>query len=252
MAARTHTRFRTRALLGLGFVAALVLAACGAAGGGTGAAQTSTGKTAGGSAAAGVPAGMPTATSLKGWHVVVGSGGVGPQIDTTMGDPKGPSLQLPGDKSYVWADLKKPINSFSFDVNTQGLFDFIFGANSSTGAGYMFRIDTRGGTNYSGFAQLENWTNWDCPGQGSTSDPANTWIHVSVVIKGTNVTATETGPGGLNEVNTFNGATVGCTTMTDGTVLPSTLGNYKPLGNAFGFNGDGLGATSYTYIANFT
>ena len=252
MAARMQTRFRSRGLLGLGFAAALILAACGAAGGGTGAAQTN-GKTSGsGSAAAGgAPSGMPTSTSLKGWQSVPGSGGVGVQVDTTMGDPKGPSLQLPGDKSYIWADLKKPIDQFSFDVNTQGLFDFIFGA-SSTGQGYLFRIDTRGGSNYSGFAELEDWSDWSCPQTGSTSDPANTWIHVSLVIKGTNVTATETGPGGLNEVNTFNGSTDGCNTMSDGTVLPTTLGPYKPFGTAFGFQGDGLGATSYTYIANFT
>ena len=40
--------------------------------------------------------------------------------------------------------------------------------------------------------------------------------------------------------------------MSDGTVLPTTLGSYKPMGTAFGFEGDGLGATSYTWIANFT
>jgi hypothetical protein len=75
---------------------------------------------------------------------------------------------------------------------------------------------------------------------------------VVVAITGANVTATVTGPGGLKEVNTFNGETDACNTMSDGTVLPTTLGSYKPMGTAFGFEGDGLGATSYTWIANFT
>jgi len=232
--------------------ATLVVAACGSAPAG-GAPQTSS--SSGGSStsgAAGAPAGLPTATSLKGWTVSVGSAGVGPAIDATTGNPKPPSLMLPGDHSYVWADLKKPVNSFSFDVNTQGLFDFVFGASATTGQGYIFRIDTRGGTSYSGFAEMEDWADWDCPGAGSVTDPAGTWLHVALVIAGSNVTATVTGPGGLSEVNTFNGETDSCNTMADGTVLDATLGKYTPDGTAFGFEGDALSATSYTWIANFT
>ena len=218
------------------FAGALILAACGAAPGG--------GKAAAGKAAAsGVPAGMPTSTSLKGWHV--GKSGT-VALSTSTGDPKPPSLKLPGDgHSYVWADLGKPVDQFSFDVNTQGLFDFFFGANKS-GQGYIFRIDTRGGTNYSGFATSSSWTKWDCPQAGSTTDPAGAWLHVVISIKGTNVTATVTGTG-VKETVPFTGQVVGCTSS--GT--NKTLGAYKAMGNAFGFQGDGLGPTSYTWIANF-
>lgn len=237
-------RLRVGGLVGLGLAGVLVLAACGSAPGGGGKAAGS------GTATGGAPAGMPTATSLKGWKVGIGSGGTGPVIDSTVGTPKPPSLEIPGDKSYVWVDLKKAVNSFSFDANTQGLFDLFFGANDS-GQGLMFRIDTRGGTNYSGFAETEDWNDWECPMSGSTDLPANTWIHVVITIKGSDVTAVATPTGSAAENFDFNGTTAGCNTMADGTVLDTALSAYKPVGTAFGFQGDGLGATSETWIANF-
>ena len=219
---------------------ALLLAACGSAPGGGKAAQ-------GGTAPAGTVGGLTT-TSLKGWTPVAGSGGVGPVIDTTTGDPKPPSLEVPGDKSYLWADTKKALKSVSFDANTQGLFDFVFGANAS-GKGFMFRIDTRGGTNYSGFGETEDWADWDCPQSGSTDIPASTWVHVSLAFTSNDVKATVTWPGS-NETFDFNGQTDGCNTMSDGTTLDTNLSAYKPVGTAIGFQGDGLGATSYSWIAN--
>lgn len=230
-------------LMGLGLAGALVLAACGSAtGGGTAAGS--------GTKSGGSTAGLPSSTSLKGWTVVVGSGGTGPAIDSTVGTPKPPSLELPGDKSYVWTDAKKAVNSFSFDANSQGLFDLFFGANAA-GQGLMFRIDTRGGTNYSGFGETEDWNDWECPQSGTTDLPANTWIHVAITIKGADVTAVATPTGAPAETFTFNGTTAGCNTMGDGTVLDTSLAAYKPVGTAFGFQGDGLGATSETWIANF-
>ena len=224
-------------------VGAVALAGCGSgpakgktAGSGTGAAS--------GAKTITVPAGMPTSISLKGWHVST-SGAVA--ISSSVGDPNPPSLMLPADgQSYVWADLGQPVDQFSFDVKTQGLFDFFFGANDS-GQGYMFRIDTRGGTNYSGFSTTKSWTEWDCPGKGPNTDPSSTWIHVVLTIQGTNVTATLTGKG-LNQNYIFSSPSiVSCTTSGQ----PKVLFDYKPVGNAFGFQGDGLGATSDTWIANF-
>lgn len=230
---------RSAGLIGI-VAAALVLAACGSASGGGKAAQGS-GKTAGAAQAL-------TTTSLKGWTVVPGSGGVGPTIDNTTGDPKPPSLDLPGDKSYVWADPKKALKSISFDANTQGLFDIFFGANAS-GKGFMFRIDTRGGTNYSGFGETEDWSDWDCPQSGSTDIPASTWVHVNLAFTSNDVNATVTWAGS-KETFDFNGTTDGCNTMSDGTVLDTSLSAYKPVGTAIAFQGDGLGATSYSWIAN--
>jgi len=241
-------RFHLVALLGAGLAVALLVAACGAAPGGGTPTQSATG-TAGSSASAsgssGVPAGMATATSLAAWQ----QSGTGTQsIDTTTGNPKPPSLLLPGDKqSYVWADLKQAVNTFTFDAKTQGLFDFFFGSTDA-GQGYLFRIDTRGGTSYSGFAATNSWTSWDCPQSGPTDDPASTWMHIVLAISGTNVTATVTWPGN-KEVDTFNGQMDGCSTTS---LSGTTFTTYTPSGDAFGFTGDALGATSDTWIANFT
>jgi hypothetical protein len=241
-------RFQRSGVWGAALACALAVAGCGAPpGGGTtaGAPAASAGSSGSGGGAA--PAGQTlTVTSLKGWQVGVGSGGVGPQIDSKTGNPTPPSLMLPGDKSYVWADLKKAFTTFSFDAKTQGLFDFYFDVNDS-GQGYMFRIDTRGGQNYSGFAATSDWQTWDCPANGTNDDPANTWIHVVLTIAGSNVTATATWNGG-KETFTFNGSQSGCNvTPLSGT----TFTTFKPTGTAFGFQGDGLGADSYTWIANF-
>ncbi len=228
-----------RTLLGIVAVGGIILAGCGLA------TQSSAPTAPTGSAAAvAAPAGMPTSDSLQGWH----QSSTGTQaLSRTVGDPRPPSLELPGDgSSYVWADLGKPIDQFSFDVKTQGLFDFFFGANQS-GQGYLFRIDTRGGTNYSGFATTTSWTTWDCPLTGSTTDPAGTWLHVVLTIGGANVaTATVTGSG-VHETDLFAGQAVGCNTSNQ----PEVLWKYQPQGTAFGFQGDGLGATSETWIANF-
>ena len=240
-------RFRFAAWLGAWTAVTLILGGCGAApgGGGTGTGQSTPAATSGSSATA---AGTLTATSLKGWTVVAGSGGTGPAIDNSTGNPKPPSLEIPGDKSYLWADPKKATSSFSFDANTQGLFDLFFGANAA-GKGFMFRIDTRGGSNYSGFGETEDWTDWDCPTSGSTDIPANTWVHVTIAVASSDVTATATWSGS-KETFDFNGTTDGCNTTADGTVLDSSLAAYKPVGTAFGFQGDGLGADSETWIAN--
>ena len=177
--------------------------------------------------------------------MVLGSGGPGPRIAPGGGHPSGPAIQLPGNRSYVWQESKAPINAFSFDIKTEGLADFFFGANTA-GRGYMFRIDTRGGANYSGFAPTANWLTWDCPASGTDTTPAGTWIHVSIAIHGTAVTATATWPG---QRQTFDlaGQTDGCAT-TGGS---ATLRAYRPLGTAFGFQGDALGASSLSWIANF-
>ncbi len=245
--ARSAPRTAFRFIAATAFAVLLTACGAGAPGGGTSSAATQTGSSKGSAAAPAAQA--VTSTSLKGWTVVAGSGGTGPVIDNTTGDPKPPSLEIPGDKSYLWIDPKKAIKSFSFDANTQGLFDLFFGANAS-GQGLMFRIDTRGGSNYSGFAETEDWNDWDCPQSGSTDIPSGTWIHVTIAVGAKDVTATASWSGN-KETFDFNGTSDGCNTMSDGTTLDSTLSAYKPVGTAFGFQGDGLGATSESWIANF-
>lgn len=227
-----------RGLLGVGLAGCVVLSGCGAATSATGTSHKTTAKT---KPAAAAKVTLPTTSSLKGWN---GHGNVG--ISQAVGDPKPPSLTLPGDgKSYVWAQPSTAVSAFQFDVKTQGLFDFFFGANRK-GQGYIFRIDTRGGKNYAGFATSSSWVKWDCPMSGPTTLPANVWIHVALSLKGGSPKATLTGPG-IHQTIAFKGQKVGCTASGSN----KTLTTYKPLGNAFGFQGDALGPTSLTWIAHF-
>ncbi len=230
-----------RGLIGLGLAACMLLAGCGATAPASGAAHKSGAAKTKTAATATAKTAMPTTASLKGWQ---GNGNVG--ISKAVGDPKPPSLVLPGDgKSYVWAKPAKAIQSFQFDAKTQGLFDFFFGANSK-GQGYLFRIDTRGGKNYAGFTTSSSWTKWDCPMSGPTTLPPNVWIHVALSLTGGSPKVTLTGPG-IHETLAFKGQLVGCTASGNN----KTLSTYKPLGNAYGFQGDGLGPTSLTWIAHF-
>ncbi len=232
-------------LLAAGLAGAVLLGGCGSA---APASKTAAGHGTHGAAAA---VKLPTSTSLKGWTTGVGGKGAGPSIDATGGHPSGAALKLPGDDSYVWADTGKSMHTFSYDMKTQGLADFFF-SSSRTGKGYLFRIDTRGKPNYTGFAQTYAWTAWDAPDAGLTTVPKNTWVHVVIDITKTDATAALTWQGGHAKLK-MNGQkdTVyspqggGAPT---GKIIPLA---YKPRGTAFGFQGDGLGPTSYTWVANF-
>jgi len=162
------------------------------------------------------------AASFPGWTV-----SKDPSVDATLGLPA-PSWQLPGDVSSIWRDDHTAYQQYSFIMMSQGLADFFFGCNS-TGQGTMFRIDTRANNNWSGFAATTTWTSWGAPSSGFFA-PAGTWIHVVIGIQGSTVTAHATWMGGAQTV---------------------TLKNYKPLGTAYGFNGDGLGGGSLTWVSNF-
>lgn len=187
--------------------------------------------------------GMATTASLAGWHVGVGAG-PSPAIVPSPGNPQSPALRLAGDRAFVWQDPHTVIPAFSFDVRTDGLVDFYFGADDA-GQGYLFRLDTRGGTNYSGFARTASWTAWDCPGGGTADAPADTWIHVSIAIAGSGVVAAASWPG-RRESFQLTGQADGCSASGQA----RTLGPYRPAGTAFGFQGDGLGASSFSWVRN--
>jgi hypothetical protein len=159
---------------------------------------------------------------IPGWTV-----GGNPSIDPTIGLPM-PSWQLPGDAAYMWRDDHKAYTSFSYRMNSQGLADFFFGCNDK-GTGQMFRIDTRASGNFAGFATTQSWTSWNAPSSGFYAPP-NTWIQVTLTIAHSVVTARCTWIGGFASVR---------------------LTGYKPAGTAYGFQGDGLGATSYTWVSGF-
>ena len=217
-----------RQALSVAAVALLLTAGCSQSpGGGTGAAHsTATGSSASTSKS---PA-TPTATSgsqaaapaIAGWTVAKN-----PSIDSTLGLPA-PSWQLPGDVASMWRDDHIAYQQYSFKMMSQGLADFFFGC-SSAGKGTMFRIDTRGSGDLSGFAATSSWTSWAAPASGFTA-PSNTWINVVIDIQGSTVTAHATWMGGSQTVS---------------------LTGYKPLGTAYAFNGDGLGGGSLTWVSGF-
>lgn len=160
--------------------------------------------------------------AFDGWTV---SGN--PTVDPTVGLPM-PSWKLPGNGSYIWRDNHKAYAGFAYKVMSQGLVDFFFGCNDK-GAGQMFRIDTRASGNYAGFASTTSWTSWGSPSSGFYA-PANTWIQVDLTLGAATATVRCTWVGGYATVQ---------------------LAPYRASGTAFDFQGDGLGASSYSWISDF-
>ena len=160
--------------------------------------------------------------ALAGWTV---SGN--PTIDPTVGLPM-PSWKLPGNGSYMWRDDHKAYKGFAYKIMSQGLADFFFGCDDK-GAGQMFRIDTRASGNYAGFASTTSWKSWGSPSSGFYA-PSDTWIQVELTFGPAAATARCTWVGGIASV---------------------TLAPYRPSGTAYDFQGDGLGATSYSWVSDF-
>ena len=126
---------------------------------------------------------------------------------------------------------------------TTGLGNLFFSA-SSTGAGTMTRLDSRGGADYVGLAKTASWNSWHCPASGITL-AADTWYQFSVVIagKGTQVGDYYTTSFGLGTTGTQinalgSGYTDGC---------GGTSETYSPQGSYIGLVGDGLGSSYITY-----
>ena len=167
-------------------------------------------------------AASPAPAGFAGWTL---SGN--PSSDPKVGLPA-PAWQVPGNSSYLWRDDHKPYSRFGFKMMSQGLADFFFSCDDA-GKGQMFRIDTRANGNWAGFATTSSWTSWNAPSSGFYAAP-DTWIAVALAVQGSRVLARCTWAGGAADV---------------------TLTGYKANGTAFGFQGDGLGATSYTWVSAF-
>jgi len=100
--------------------------------------------------------------------------------DTGNGDPA-PSFKCPSGSGYymfVNAGVQAGV-LITFNTETTLLGDFFFAVNS-TGAGQMYRIDSRSNW-YSGFATTSSWTSWGGPSSGFTAS-ANTWYRFAIVI----------------------------------------------------------------------
>ena len=101
---------------------------------------------------------------------------------TTEGNPEPSYYAVSSRGDYMYRDIGlTPGSIVTFNVKSNGLGNLFFLTDSS-GAGQMYRSDTRGGNDYSGFATTSSWTSWNAPSSGFTST-ANAWYKFTIVIK---------------------------------------------------------------------
>jgi hypothetical protein len=99
---------------------------------------------------------------------------------TTEGNPAPSYYAVSTSGSYMYRNISlTPLRIITFNVKSNKLGNFFFLVDSS-GAGQMYRIDTRSG-NYSGFATTTSWTSWNSPTAGFTAT-ANAWYKFTIVI----------------------------------------------------------------------
>ncbi len=108
-------------------------------------------------------------------------------VDNANGVPS-PSLKAVGTQ-YAYRDIGLTANKILeySDYVISGAVDLnnlYFLANAS-GAGQMFRLDSRGAANYSGFASTASWATWNAPTTATATPSANTWHSVRIVISPT-------------------------------------------------------------------
>lgn len=161
--------------------------------------------------------------SLPGWNIV------GDVVLRPLGTRSAAVWQIPGDRAYLFRPARHLAAVYRFSVRSNGLVDFYFGCNAA-GAGSMYRLDTRGGGNWSGFARTAAWTRWNAPTRGFVA-PRSTWIAVRLTLSGSTATAVARWAGG------------GHTLVWHG---------FHPVGAAYGFQGDALGGGSVSLVRGFS
>ena len=159
---------------------------------------------------------------LPGWRIV------GNVSLLPLGSQAAALWRLPGDGAYLFHPARRPAKVYRFSVRSDGLVDFYFGCNAQ-GAGTMFRLDTRGGGNWSGFARTASWTHWQAPTRGFVA-PRSTWVSVRLTLSGSAVTAAARWSGG--------GSTL-------------VLHGFHAAGGGYGFQGDALGGGSVSLVRGF-
>jgi hypothetical protein len=101
--------------------------------------------------------------------------------DTSTGNPATSYRAPSGVGYYMYKNINLvPGRIITFNVMSNGLGNLYFLVNSS-GAGQMYRLDTRGGVNYSGFATTLSWTSWNAPSSGFYAT-TNAWYKLTIVI----------------------------------------------------------------------
>jgi len=157
--------------------------------------------------------------------------------DTSIGNPP-PSYKAPSGKGYyMYKNIGlAPGMIIIFNVRTNALGNLFFLVDAN-GAGQMYRLDSRGGTNYSGFATTTNWTTWGIPSSGFNA-AANTWYKLTIVI--TSSTSAKLYYSQTTDASPQSG--------TFGTLLGTyTISNNGPY---IGLVGDAYGTSYYTWWDN--
>jgi hypothetical protein len=117
----------------------------------------------------------------------------------------------------------------TFWTYTTGLGNAFFLANSG-GKGQMVRLDSRGGSDWSGLASTSSWTSWAAPSSG-LDESARTWYKYDVVMNGSTATA-------------YIGAVANDLSILGTKANSMTVTND---GNILGLVGDALGSSYVTY-----
>jgi len=101
--------------------------------------------------------------------------------NATEGNPSPGYYAASSSGSYMYRNINlAPERIVTFNIKSDGLGNLFFLVNS-TGAGQMYRLDTRGGTEYAGFAATANWTSWNAPASGFNA-AADAWYKLTIVI----------------------------------------------------------------------
>jgi len=101
--------------------------------------------------------------------------------NATEGNPSPGYYAASSSGSYMYRNINlAPERIVTFNIKSDGLGNLFFLVNS-TGAGQMYRLDTRGGTDYAGFAATANWISWNAPASGFNA-AADAWYKLTIVI----------------------------------------------------------------------
>ena len=182
--------------------------------------------------------------STTGWSVV-GTAGATPSAPTGSASAFGTKAFYANSANGNYLNINAGYSTTSnyiiqYYTYTTGLGNLFFSA-SSAGAGTMSRTDSRGSTNYSGFAKTTSWTSWLAPSTSTLNSPS-TWYQWSIVMAGNGTQIAD------YYTTAFSLGTLGTTINALGsTYTDSATETYSPAGSYIGLVGDALGASSITY-----
>ncbi len=180
-------------------------------------------------------------SSTSGWTTVgtVGSSAtVGNPVNSLYAQTKTGSGTGGDGQYYMYKNISgfgpNTFTFFNVRTETGNLGNFYFQCNSS-GAGQMYRLDSRGSTNYTGFATTTAWNTW-APPAGTQTSSANTWYQFGIAINST----------GTSTKLYYNSGT------STNPVLGTLLGTYTSVNNGsyVALGGDAVGGTMNTYWDN--